>query len=127
MSEQIQWPARPACHDNQWSAQQFGPSEWRNAGPGRAYRSCSYCGSIHPEDLLHAMRNGSTAERSDFKYGWPHKFYITGGPVGHAKWYNEHFTDMDADAVRALSEELEKHVGIRFERDEHGVKYMSVG
>lgn len=40
------------------------------------FRTCSYCGSMHPEDLLAALQAGSRLGGSDWKYGWPHKFYI---------------------------------------------------
>lgn len=42
----------------------------------QTFRTCSYCGSIHPIDLLSALKNGATVHGSDWKYGWPHKFYI---------------------------------------------------
>lgn len=53
-----------------------------NAGVGfpddRGYRSCGYCGSIHPEDLLGYIQRGQTgrAEMADRKYGYPHKVYV---------------------------------------------------
>lgn len=48
----------------------------RHYGPFRAYRNCSYCGCIHPEDLRDALRAGARMHGSDWKYGWPHKFYV---------------------------------------------------
>ena len=39
-------------------------------------KTCSYCGSLHPEDVLAAMKAGAKIEWADFKYGWPHKLYI---------------------------------------------------
>lgn len=41
------------------------------------FRHCSYCGSLHPEDLITALKAGATMHGSDWKYGWPHKFYVT--------------------------------------------------
>ena len=35
------------------------------------YRTCSYCGSIHPDDIT----DGCDLHLSDMKYGWPHKAY----------------------------------------------------
>jgi hypothetical protein len=49
---------------------------WRDASRGEHFRRCSYCGTIHPEDLVAAMGNGMHADWADRKYGWPHKFYI---------------------------------------------------
>lgn len=86
MSIKICWPERPFCHDNdlRWIEK---PVVW--SGPcvkfdineifvDRPFRTCSYCGSIHPEDLLIALNAGARLIGSDWKYGWPHKFYIRG-------------------------------------------------
>ena len=55
------------------------------------------------------------------KYGWPHKFYVAGGGVDHAKFYNLHVTDEHDDEARAaLVDALWKHAGIRFEVEPGG-------
>lgn len=46
---------------------------------------CWYCGSLNPDHLLELFRSGKVVgfSGSDWKYGWPHKFYIdidTGKP-----------------------------------------------
>lgn len=83
------WPERPTCHDSDGTAAQFGPAPWRQPrprqGPGdpyaATYRTCGYCGSIHPADLLEAAaRFPLTWEVADWKYGWPHKIYVDGLP-----------------------------------------------
>jgi hypothetical protein len=51
---------------------------------GEPFRSCSYCGSIHPEDLIALLKAGATMHGADWKYGWPHKFYVEGIPNPHA-------------------------------------------
>jgi hypothetical protein len=87
-STTIQWPERPTCHDGDWQAKRFAPQTWRPKGeklhPSNdlpmVFRTCSYCGSIHPEDLLEALRAGATLSQADWKYGWPHKFYVDGIP-----------------------------------------------
>lgn len=79
---------RPICHDKDWQAQRWAPHSWRPAGEKlhptndlpMAFRTCSYCGSIHPEDLLAALKAGATLHGADWKYGWPHKFYVEGIP-----------------------------------------------
>jgi hypothetical protein len=76
---------------------------------------------MHPEDLVNYLNAGAELESADWKYGWPHKFYINGiqNPkageiikVGshnrsgltsfvmgqapatvHAKWYSQHLAD----------------------------------
>ncbi|MGW4757740.1 hypothetical protein [Streptomyces chartreusis] len=55
-------------------ADRWGGWSWRDPSRGEHYRTCSYCGSIHPEDL--AAESEWHAEWADPKYGWPHKFYI---------------------------------------------------
>jgi len=86
-------------------AGRWGGWEWRKPRRGDHFRTCSYCGSIHPEDLaaeivpqgkclgcdatgweahfrLHAEPEhpydpgGPYASWADRKYGWPHKFYV---------------------------------------------------
>lgn len=187
----ITWPERPTCHDSDWQAQRFAPQTWRPAGvrlhPENdhvpAFRTCSYCGSIHPEDLLNALRAGAKAGGSDWKYGWPHKFYVDGipntnagnlvsgtsgsmagpltpekraelqryvmpggelevtedadgrgyrfnvrnpdGPTTHGKWYNVHLMDLSPAAFDELVPLLLQHTGIKFERDEKGIKYSA--
>src|ERR1017187_5102013 len=44
----------------------------------RCWRTCSYCGSMHPADLLKFLIEGAKLESADWKYGWPHKFYVHG-------------------------------------------------
>lgn len=82
----LQWPDQPKCHDNEMAAQRFGKPSWRLSGEKahpnsdhvESFRSCSYCGSIHPEDLVSILESGAHLGHADWKYGWPHKFYIDG-------------------------------------------------
>lgn len=127
LMDDIVWPERPTCHDSDPQAVRFGAGEWRPPTAGRSFRSCSYCGSIHPGDLmglvdLHEVR----LESADQKYGWPHKFYITGVPVVHAKWYNVHFADLAGDAFTMVAEFVEQQGGIRFEMKPDGLAYRTV-
>jgi len=55
-------------------AARWGGWSWRAPRYGEHYRTCSYCGSINPEDLV-AEENWA-AQWADRKYGWPHKFYV---------------------------------------------------
>lgn len=81
----MKWPERPTCHSID-PVFTFAPIEWRPAdetkpiGGLRPFRTCSYCGSIHPEDLINYFRGGAKLEGSDWKYGYPHKFYVSGIP-----------------------------------------------
>jgi len=62
------------------------PQEDLNPGPSKCGRlaSCGYCGSMHPSDVVAALRAGATAHWADFKYGWPHKLYLENIPNPHA-------------------------------------------
>lgn len=80
------WPEKPTCHGNQSPLFRFGEVTWREPrlntdGPyDYPFRTCSYCGSIHPADLLKALEAGAQLGGSDWKYGWPHKFYVEAIP-----------------------------------------------
>lgn len=52
----------------------YGPWLWALPRNGEHFRRCSFCGSIHPDDL--AAEAGWRADWADRKYGWPHKFYV---------------------------------------------------
>lgn len=78
------WPDRPRCHDADGYATRFEKTwVWRPPSGGDRespydypFRTCSYCGSMHPEDLYRAVLAGATLGGADWKYGWPHKFYV---------------------------------------------------
>lgn len=55
-------------------ADRWGGWDWREPRYGCFFRTCSYCGSIHPDDL--AADTSWHAGWADRKYGWPHKFYV---------------------------------------------------
>jgi hypothetical protein len=44
---------------------------------------CNYCGSLHPTDLVAALKAGATLSWADRKYGWPHKVYVDNCPNPH--------------------------------------------
>lgn len=58
-------------------AGRWGGWQWKEPAlerRGEHFRRCSYCGSIHPEDLL--AEPSWKPHWADMKYGWPHKFYV---------------------------------------------------
>lgn len=57
-----------------WGADWWGAWSWRKPSRGEHFRRCSFCGSIHPDDLL--AEKGWRADWADLKYGFPHKFYV---------------------------------------------------
>lgn len=40
------------------------------------YVTCSFCASLHPDEFLRAAFLGAKIGGSDWKYGYPHKFYV---------------------------------------------------
>lgn len=82
----IEWPERPTCHGER-SPYTNREVVWvpahdsKDNGPYYYdFRTCSYCGSIHPQDLLRVLAAGALMHGADWKYGWPHKFYIEDVP-----------------------------------------------
>lgn len=61
-------------HDNPWNpASRFGGWEWRKPRHSEHYRTCSFCGSIHPEDLA-AETAGTGTCISCGEQGWEAHF-----------------------------------------------------
>lgn len=131
-------------------------AEDKEEGPyAYPFRTCSYCGSIHPEDLFNFLTSGAKLFMADLKYGWPHKFYVdnipnpkAGQPVvkgythkegehvptmgvgpryTHSKFYTEHLKDVrDEAAFEALVAFINKSTPrYGFGRDETGVWFRS--
>jgi hypothetical protein len=84
----MQWPNQPTCHKvPPVFTMAADHMQWRGPRPDseeasyvESYRTCGYCGSMHPEDLVRMLAQGATLGGSDWKYGWPHKFYVMGIP-----------------------------------------------
>jgi hypothetical protein len=46
-------------------------------GDREGFKCCGYCGSMDPVELADLIVAGeATMSGSDWKYGWPHKFYV---------------------------------------------------
>ena len=46
-------------------------------GDREGFKCCGYCGSMDPVELAELIEAGkATMSGSDWKYGWPHKFYV---------------------------------------------------
>jgi hypothetical protein len=72
-------PAADLVHGAGWnSAARWGGWSWNEPRRGDHFRTCSFCGSIHPEDLAAELGSGVTVDWADWKYGWPHKLYANG-------------------------------------------------
>jgi len=86
---------------------------------------CNYCGSISPEDALIRLLNPDVdASGADWKYGWPHKFYIRlyGRP---GKFYNKHLYDASNETFKALTKLMTAKLGITFSIDSTGLRYQA--
>ncbi len=133
----MKFPEKPTCHHVNPVFKIAGHTEWR---PPRLReskdadwnhilfeaRTCSYCGSIHPEDLLRFLEQaGHTLGGADWKYGWPHKFYLQGGAFG--KWYNNHLLDegFDDEARASLITAIYIKSGIEFSLNEGRLGYRA--
>lgn len=92
---------------------------WRDPDELFPQRTCSFCGSLPPEETEQLLRRPSvTASGSDWKYGWPHKFYVVDETGRHWKFYSEHLTV--APNFEGLSEALADVLQIRFGYDVMG-------
>jgi hypothetical protein len=117
----VSWSTQPSCHDDA-----FPPNLLRSWAERDGLRWCSYCGSLHPEDLCNGLEQGRfKLGGADWKYGWPHKFYVSpvGNPGGYVgKFYNEHLTDQgfSGDELRRTLDLLLEHSGIEFQRSQGG-------
>jgi len=89
------------------------------------YLECSYCGSLHPKAALELLQKGVYASGSDWKYGYPHKFYIQAAENGRGKFYSRHLYDADEQTLIQLTSMLALNLGITFEIDEKGIKYKA--
>lgn len=73
-------------------------------------RGCSYCGSMHPDDFLEAMREGAELGVTDKNY----KAYVHGykndGPNG-GKFYYQHLSEEQRREFIELLNERKVHIG----------------
>lgn len=100
---------------------------------GRWYRWCSYCGSIHPGDLLameepEMMRSITigteqvdipNVQWADWKYGYPHKMYVDLPGNQRVKFYARHLKD-HPELLGAFNERF-GYLGPHFGIDSHGL------
>lgn len=98
----------------------FGKAHWETREEGRLH--CSYCGSLSPAEAVKLLKTpGTSFSGSDWKYGWPHKFYI-----GGTKFYNEHLVDADEATFVEFSDLSAKIFGITWNKHpEKGLGYKS--
>lgn len=118
------WPAAPICHVGETMIPDF-ELKWHNVSENDSHRHCNYCGSLHPADLLQAVAQGARISGADWKYGWPHKFYVEGGGVRFGKWYNVHLKELSPEMFEKVSNMLERKTGIKFEMRDGKLFYQA--
>lgn len=131
---------------NDGQASRFGPIEFgpmtvtEMDGAKFTYPTprCSYCGSLAIDDAIKAFQTpGVHWSGSDWKYGWPHKFYLdipceprrkcTSKGLGdndlgysevhleHCKFYTEHLIDASPEQLAEWNRVVKPITGIGFE------------
>lgn len=97
--------------------------EWKERRLGQypgPYTHCSYCGSVHFDDIRKIVSEGGALGGSDWKYGYPHKFYAYPKGGGQEKFYTEHLKDLGDPEFAEFAALLKAHTDIEFLRDEKG-------
>lgn len=76
---QLRPPTNACVNEARHPALQDHPIEWSARIPDEpTIVRCSYCGSITPQLAMALLKDPGTGfSGSDWKYGWPHKFYLT--------------------------------------------------
>lgn len=81
MIQRVGWPDGRVPWDDPVPPDLESGDERRFAG---RIRMCAYCGSMHPADVVAAIKAGARGSWADMKYGWPHKAYFNDVPNPHA-------------------------------------------
>ncbi len=137
-------PANPAieqlvirAHAGDWAARAI--EAYNDGQPYRfkyderdRHHRCGYCGSCSAVEALAALRAvGTHFSGCDWKYGWPHKFYLD-VPFGprdsfRMKFYSEHLLDLAEDIeISRISDLWGQAFGVRFERRAGKLHYSAV-
>jgi hypothetical protein len=111
--------------------------------------TCVYCGSVTPGDFLKMLQtSGTHYSGSDWKYGWPHKFYVQpplavperrctrsgpGNEKGYSmvthdfhKFYTEHMIDATPEELELWKKVAFPLLNVRIQLDGGRVRWMAV-
>lgn len=155
---------KTAAHEGDAHAERFGEATYRVGGttwgdevPAEPdiYPTCSYCGSIPISVALASLvKKGTTYSGCDWKYGWPHKFYIdisceaykscVGGKSEqqadgkmknvyqfgvrekrHHKFYADHIVDATTDELEMWNRIAGPLLGVKYQRVDGKMKFMA--
>lgn len=84
--------------------------------------TCSYCGSMDVARAIELLRTpGTHYSGADWKYGWPHKFYI-----GQKKFYNNHLEDATLEQLKEFSELSNELLGVSWDLEGGKIRYLAV-
>lgn len=107
------------AHNDPYTRRNLKYLHWKDNGPGIC-RTCGFCGSIHPDDLVTALSaTNADIELADMKYGWPHKWYINSPAImapGAKKFYSVHLQDATPEALAII----EQAMGLHYEFTNNG-------
>ena|SRR2546423_15696004 len=86
---------------------------------------CSYCGSLYFDEVKRIVEEGGKLGGSDYKYGWPHKFYVYTKDGNMHKFYNEHLLDLPVEECGEFFALLKEHAGIEFFYQDGNLMYRA--
>lgn len=90
---------------------------WRDGSERWPQMTCSFCGSVNPLNVAEWLNNGNDASGSEWKLGWPHKFYVSDNEGLEWKFYSEHLVALGSEDFALVTEALARVLHIRFEYD----------
>ncbi len=73
-------------------------------------RGCTFCGSMHPDDFMEAVREGAEIEPTDKSYKVYVRGYKNDGPNG-GKFYFKHLSPAQGSEFKRLYEESKVVMG----------------
>lgn len=82
--------------------------------------TCSYCGSVTVATAIQLLQTpGTQYSGADWKYGYPHKFYLTAPDGQHYKFYTVHLQDSTPEEVESFNEVSTKWLGVTWGTKPH--------
>lgn len=94
---------------------------------GEKHAACTYCGSLTVADAIAAfVTPGTEWSGADWKYGWPHKLYITIPGAGPRKFYTEHLIDATDDELEIWNRVVAPITGLEFAQRDRDLVWNAV-